>query len=190
MTINDVKPKTMFDDSRSVDKFLPTIREEQGSPPFLGNWWERHWMNTPGAFYCAAVDNCGTGPLCAPNNVAVDEEGYDVVFRQPASLYELRQVVGAADAEPFQGYGVDGDSRWTILLIREWWKERARLEKALSSRYDAQLKLEGHKNYHEFAMLGRWLDYYRNGMYDYLRQYGFFLEEGKVAAIDDSLPII
>jgi len=60
-------------------------------------------MNTPGPFYCGDGDNCGTGPLVAPNNVALDEDGYEVIYRQPVNRYELRQVLEAAWADPLVG---------------------------------------------------------------------------------------
>jgi len=61
-----------------------------GQDPFTGEWSDNKWLNTPGPIYCGMTDNCGTGPAEAPNNIGHDADGYEVVFRQPVNLYELR----------------------------------------------------------------------------------------------------
>lgn len=66
---------------------------------FLARWSDKSWMNTPGPFYCGNGDNCGTGPLCAPNNVHVDPKGFEIIFRQPVNHFELRQLPQAAWAD-------------------------------------------------------------------------------------------
>lgn len=58
-----------------VSLALETLGHRQGDHPFLGTWEEKHWMSTPGPIYCGGTDNCGTGPVAAPNNVELDERG-------------------------------------------------------------------------------------------------------------------
>lgn len=149
----------MYVDSfMDVSIALADIGEHHGAGGFTGRWADKHWMNTPGPLYCGETDNCGTGPLAAPNNVQVDAEGYEVIFRQPVNRYELCQVARAAGADPFAGYGADGDTRWSYQELRTWWAERRALEQELDRWYAEQIALEGDKDYVYFAGLGRWRD--------------------------------
>jgi hypothetical protein len=159
-----------------------------GEGDWQGRWDERNWMNIPGPVYCAAGDNCGTGPLKAPNNVGVDADGYEVIFRQPVNWFEVRQVVGAAWSDPFNGYAADGNDHWTLSSIREWWSTRRRLESEVNRLYERELARGDSKNYHEFAGFSRWLDYLKDESRIYLRAYAFFLEEGREPLDDDLLP--
>src|SRR5688572_7007151 len=122
-----------------VSSALTNLGFRHKERPFTGNWSEINWMNTPGPIYGAGTDTCGTGPLAAPNNVQLDESAQEVVFRQPVNLYELRQVIHAADSDPFQGYGADGDSHWTHETIRDWWKRRRELETNINKWHHQQL---------------------------------------------------
>ena len=142
----------------------------------LGNWSDKHWMNTPGPVYCGQTDNCGTGPLAAPNNVCVDDQGYEVIFRQPTTELELHQTLQAAAWDPFSGYAVDGNSHWSYQAIREWWSRRKELEQEIS-------KLK-----HFATTYQDWLDYLRGDLHLYLRVYAFFLEEGHIPTFHDVLP--
>ncbi|HEY7357346.1 MAG TPA: hypothetical protein VH590_12795, partial [Ktedonobacterales bacterium] len=87
-----------------VSAALEALGHRHGDGGFLGEWKDNRWMNTPGSIYCGETDNCGTGPLAAPNNVAVDEKGFEIIYRQPVNRYELHQVVDAAWVDPFSGY--------------------------------------------------------------------------------------
>jgi len=158
-----------------------------GQEPFTGEWPDNKWLNTPGPIYCGMTDNCYTGPLAAPNNIHVDAEGYEVIFRQPVNLYELRQVIEAADLDPWGGYGADGDQHWSYASIREWWARRYELQAELERLYKLRWALEdGDPAY--FAGLRRWQAYINDGMHEYLRVYAFFLEEGRIPTEEDRLP--
>ncbi|MDQ2827759.1 MAG: ferredoxin [Chloroflexota bacterium] len=159
-----------------------------GEEPWGGVWGDKHWMNTPGALYGGQTDNCGTGPLDAPNNIQVDHKGYEFIFRQPVNLYELRQVLQAAYDDPFQGYGADGDAHWSYDGVKEWWTRKRELEAEIDQRYKEQLALEDHKDYRYFVALQRWRDYLETGMHAYLRAYAFFLSERRVPRDEDRLP--
>ncbi|MFO0960396.1 MAG: hypothetical protein U0800_23670 [Isosphaeraceae bacterium] len=91
---------------------------------FGGIWEERCWLNTPGPFYCAETDTCLGGPLSAPSNVLITEDGQEFIFRQPHNEGELRAVVRAANCEPACGYGADGNLHWTERDIEQWHSRR------------------------------------------------------------------
>jgi hypothetical protein len=171
-----------------VSTILQEMGKCHGEGVFLGQWTDKHWLNTPGPVYCGATDNCGTGPFAAPNNVHIDAEGYEFVFRQPVNRYEVRQVLLAADHDPFSGYGAGGDVHWTYEAIKEWWRGRRDMEAELAKEYKEQLALGDRKNYLYFAGLSRWRDYLEDGMETYLRVYAFFLLEGRPPTAADRLP--
>jgi hypothetical protein len=115
-----------------VSAMLAAWDEGGRATDFLATWSDKTWMNTSGPLYCGNGDNCGTGPLHAPNNVQCDPEGYEVIFRQPINRFELRQVMTAASADPLHGYGCDGDTHWSLQAIRTWWaQERREVEVSL-----------------------------------------------------------
>lgn len=158
-----------------------------GEGDWQGRWDQRNWMNVPGPLYCGDGDNCGTGPLQAPNNVGVDTHGYEVIFRQPVNLFEARQVVGAAWADPLNGYAADGNDHWALSLIREWWARKHELEAELARLHELWLAAD-RIDFPTLSGYVRWLDYVRDGMLAYLRSYAFFLEEGREPLDDDLLP--
>lgn len=162
--------------------------ERHGAGRWGGLWTDKHWMNTPGPLYGGQTDTCGTGPLVAPNNVLFDHHGYEFIFRQPVNHYELRQVLDAADADPFQGYGADGDIHWSVGGVKEWWARRRELEAENDLRLSEQLALASNSDYPYFAALHRWQDYLNTGMHSYLRVYAFFLSERRVPGVEDRLP--
>ncbi len=172
-----------------VSTALEALGRHHGDEYFQGKWADKHWMNTPGPLYCGETDNCGTGPGEAPNNVEVDSEGFQVTYRQPVNRYELRQVVRAAWDDPFCGYGAGGDLHWTYETIKAWWAEpRRKVEQEIRRLYDAQLALGEKKNYEYSAGLWRWLDYIKDGVYQYLQVYAFFLDNGRVPLEGERLP--
>lgn len=171
-----------------VTTMLTTLGKQHGTIGFSGQWANKNWMNTPGPLYGGATDNCGTGPLAAPNNVYTDHDGYEVVFRQPVNHYELQQVLDAAGQDPFLGYGADGDAQWSYHTIRAWWKRRSELVAALERRSQEQRALTTALSYTHFAALERWHSYLLTGMHTYLRVYAFFLLEGRIAQQGESLP--
>ena len=172
-----------------VSKALEALGHRHGDDHFQGKWKDKHWMNTPGPIYGGDTTSCGTGPLAAPNNVGVDEEWQEVIYRQPVNRYELRQAAGAAGAEVVHGYGADGDLHWTYETVKAWWAEpRLKVEQEVSRLYDAQLALGEKKNYEYFAGLIRWMAYLKEDLYQYLQVYAFFLDNGRIPAEGDRLP--
>ena len=145
-------------------------------PFFCGNFEERNSFNIPGPFYGAQTDTCATGPFEAPHNVMLDGDGQEFVFRQPTTTEELRQIIGAAICDPFQGYGADGDEHWNLRLIREWWRE---MERRL-----AQIVRLTVTN----KTTDQWASFSTSQAECYLRQYAFFVDYRRLPTPTDDLP--
>ncbi len=177
-----------LEDFTDVAAALREMGVRHGEGVFLGQWADRHRLNTPGPLYGAETDNCGTGPLAAPNNIHRDGEGFEFIFRQPVNRYEVRQVLLAAEWDPFNGYGADGNEHWTYDAIKECWRGRPEMEAELAQEYQKQLALGEQKDYAYLVGLERWRDYINDGMEAYLRAYAFLLLEGRPPTADDRLP--
>jgi hypothetical protein len=176
----------LFFDASSA---LATMGRRHGDRHFQGKWSDKHWMNTPGPLYCGQTDNCGTGPLQAPNNVQVDKDGYEVIFRQPANSYELHQVVQAAWCDPLSGYGADGNEHWSYELVKSWWAmERHEVERTITREYEEQIAPHAMRDYNYLAGLTHWLDYLNGEIDRYLRSYAFFLDNRRGPTEVDALP--
>jgi hypothetical protein len=172
----------------NVSEALATLGVGHGNVSFQGDWSSINWMNTPGPIYGAETDNCCTGDGLAPNNVQLDGDGREVIFRQPVNLYEVRQVIKAADAEAFCGYGADGDSHWSYEKVKEWWARKHELEAEVERLYQQELALGEKLHYERYTGLLRWKDYVAAGLHLYLRVYSFFLEERRIPTAADTLP--
>ncbi len=154
---------------------------------FQGTWSEKHWMNTPGPLYCGDCEASVSAGLDAPNNVEVDASGFPVLWRQPANRLELRQVLRAASNDPHHAFALDGDAHWSYRAVQAWWSEkRPEIEREVERERQARLP----HGAHAWAGVGRWLEYFRNELHDYLRAYAFFLEEGRVPIEGNRLPDI
>lgn len=171
-----------------VADYLAKLGYRHGSAPFLGIWTQKHWMNTPGPFYCSSTDNTETGPLAAPNNVGVDREGFEVIFRQPVNQFELSQLIQAAEWDPFQNYGADGNVHWTPQTVRDWWAQRAELIQVLDRMENEQRSLNAGGDSSSIASILRWRGFLANGMSHYLRSYIFLLEHGRKPRDTESIP--
>src|SRR2546430_6401649 len=107
----------------------------QGVGYFQARWEDRNPWNIPGPIYVGDDDSCGSGPMAAPNNVYMPESsdegrflparlgplGGEFVFRQPSTLFELRQVVEAAATNTMSAYAFDGNAHWTKQAVGSWW---------------------------------------------------------------------
>lgn len=143
---------------------------------FPGKFAERNPFNIPGPFYGAMTDTCQTGPAEAPANVMLDPVGQEFLYRQPSTIEELKQIFGAALTDPFEGYGADGNSNWSLTLIRAWWQSRDDLLEKSSAMVQPQRQIE------------RWRSYLLEQTEPYLRAYAFFVEQGRLPAARDVLP--
>lgn len=159
---------------------------------FQAKWNDKRWPNTPGPFYGADTDSCATGPIHAPYNSGLDQEGFEYIFKQPSNVEELRDLLTAAKVNVLSGYGCDGDSHWTLSLIQEWWARRKELlQLCLGSKYASMEPAAATDNatrvYRRNARYR--LQYVRTELADYLGAYSFFIEEGRLPAESDPMPI-
>ena len=169
----------------------PVAALPEGEPEtsFRGRWEDRLWLNVPGPFYTGISDNCWTGRLHAPRHVLYGGEYFgEYVYRQPATPAEVRNLVEAAQQDPYRGYACDGDSRWTSESVRDWWRDRARVTEYLESllpgwsssdRSDEREAAEGLRDFAAYIAEGLGTD---------LRQYLFRLEEGRYPKGSEPLP--
>jgi hypothetical protein len=143
---------------------------------FPSHFADRNPMNIPGPIYGAETDTCATGPEQAPQNVLLDTNGQEFVFKQPSTADEFRDIVSAAICECFAGYGADGDTHWRLSLIREWWQTRDQMLRGL------------HKDIGNECGIAKWREGLLGGLAKYLRIYAFYVENGRVPNEDDALP--
>jgi hypothetical protein len=143
-----------------------------------GGFKEISWLNTPGPIYTTCTDNCGTGQVEAMNNVGGDEDYHEIIFKQPLTKQELKETLTAAAIDPYGAYYFDGNENWTEEQIIEWWEESDKRIEYILALYRDELSLpdildrplygprepipENYKN---------WLDFYQNGMKEYLEWY-------------------
>lgn len=144
---------------------------------FPSKFSEKNPLNIPGPIYGAETDTCCTGPQEAPNNVLLDKNGQEFVFRQASKAEEFRDLVSAAISECFEGYGADGDSHWRLSTIRDWWGSR-----------EDMLATEIGEPWCNFECIERWKRALRGEAEGYLRVYAFFVENGRVPVDRDILP--
>ena len=155
---------------------IPVTIHFQGVKIFSGRFEERNCFNIPGPFYGAQTDTCETGPDEAPDNILLDGNGPEVVFRQPTTIDELQRIIGAACADPFSGYGADGNEHWNLRLIREWWQDK-----------ESRLAQIGNLSATNQST-DQWLSYSMSQSESYLRCYAFFIENRRLPKPADHLP--
>lgn len=144
---------------------------------FPSNFQKKNPLNIPGPIYGAETDTCCTGPQEAPNNVLLDKNGQEFVFRQASKAEEFRDLVSAAICECFEGYGADGDSHWRLSTIRDWWGTR-----------EDMLREEISEQWCKGESVQRWKRALKGEAEGYLRVYAFFVENGRVPGDGDILP--
>lgn len=152
-------------------------------------WDEKHWLNVPGPFYTGETDNCWTGRLSAPRNILYGGEFQnEFVYRQPKTEAEVEGVIEAINAEPFDSYANDGDSRWTPDAVRAWWKQRSEIEEHIRALID-EWTAQGGPETADAADGGRdFLAYLAGDLETDLRAYIFRLEQGRYPGAGDQLP--
>ncbi|MER6443780.1 ferredoxin [Streptomyces venezuelae] len=166
------------------------VMRHDWSGPAPDGWADRDWRNVPGPFYTANTDTCLTGRQCAPRQVAYEDECCsEFVYRQPVRAVEVHELTCAAECDPLGAYGGDGDAHWTPELVQGWWRERGRVrEWALRVGYGEWATSE-HESRREAAAGARaYLAHLDRGLGPYLRDYVFWLAEGRPAASGERLP--
>ena len=81
---------------------IPVAVDLQGVEIFSGRFEERNCFNIPGPFYGAQTDTCETGPDEAPDNILLDGNGQEFVFRQkqPSSVLFARHCDNPCKQSP------------------------------------------------------------------------------------------
>lgn len=106
-----------------------------------GEFKDINWLNTPGPVYTTFTDNCGTGQIAALNNIGGDEDYREVIFKQPFTHKELKEILVAAAIEPFGAYYFDGTQHWNKDNITEWWRKSEERVTYILERYKDELML-------------------------------------------------
>ena len=158
-----------------------------------GAWEERNWRNVPGPIYGAMTDNCWVGRGSAPRHILYggdDDYDQEFVYRQPRNVDELLDVLDGAWRDPCFGWACDGDEHWTLELVREWWRERARLEEWIQGKIAAWVDAEAYDAREAVVGLRDYSDYLRGDLEGHLRVYAFWLEERRSPNSSDALPVL
>lgn len=160
------------------------------SAPAPDGWEQRDWRSVPGPFYAANSDNCLTGRQCAPDHVMYDDGyGSEFVYRQPRTPAEVHALTCAAECEPFGAYGGDGDAHWTPELVREWWRDRARVREWATGVGWGPWATAPTDWMNDAAGGARaYVAHIDGDLGAYLRGYLFRLAEGRAARPGESLP--
>ncbi|MFI9586966.1 ferredoxin [Streptomyces sp. NPDC052236] len=156
---------------------------------FRGRWEDRLWLNVPGPFYGGETDTCWTGRLSAPAHVLYGGQYLtEYVCRQPRTPAETALLVEAADDDPLLGYGCDGDARWTVDTVREWWRDRGRITQYLSDRRSAWDEIDPARGQGIAGAVRDFESYIAGGLATDLRVYLYWLDERRSPTPDDRLP--
>ncbi|GAA4262692.1 hypothetical protein [Dactylosporangium darangshiense] len=156
---------------------------------FTGSWDDLLWLNVPGPFWTGETDTCWTGRLQAPHNVLYGGEYFtEFVFRQPRTPTEVSAVADAAWADPFGGYGCDGDDRWTPSAVRAWWRERHRIDHYIAELLPHWASSTDRYERDAAAGLRDFAAHVADPLGVQLRVYLFWLEERRSPTPTDTLP--
>ncbi|MFD4907305.1 ferredoxin [Kitasatospora purpeofusca] len=160
------------------------------SGPAPDGWANRDWRNVPGPFYTTGTDNCFTGRRCAPEHVAYEDEYCtEFVYRQPVEVAGVHELTCAGECDPFGAYGGDGDRHWTPDLVRDWWGERGRAREWALRVGRGEWATSEREQFRDVAAGARaYLAHLDHGLGEYLRDYVFWLSEGRPAAPGERLP--
>ncbi|MER7801091.1 ferredoxin [Streptomyces parvulus] len=165
------------------------LLDDDARKAFRGQWSERTWLNVPGPFYGADTDNCGTGRIHAPGLVLYEADHFtEYVYRQPRTAEELADLVEAAEAEAFGGYGCDGDAHWTPAAVREWWRDRGRIREYLADRRADWEADDAKAGQGVAGAAARYAAYLDGELACHLRVYLFRLEKRRSPTPADRLP--
>lgn len=179
---------------------------------FRGTWATKHPLNIPGPIYVGDDCSCGTGPVAAPNNVILpcnDDEKYvtvggigpqggEFLYRQPGSMFELKQVLDAAARNALSTYALDGNAFWTRQLVVAWWHDTRSVRDALANNLKAYWNRDRALATSSVSLvaalpspspdLDRWNDFNKDGLEHYLREYCYFLDNRRVPTAATNLP--
>lgn len=131
----------------------------------------------------------------APRYILYDDN-CEFVWRQPLTVEEWEECIRATRIDECESFGCDGNLHWTPSLVSDWWRRRDNLiawAKEILRRplESARAFREGSDQAKDSKVLTSYLEYMTNGeAYRYLREYVFYLKEGREARPDEELPEI
>lgn len=147
-----------------------------------GSFNKIHWLNTPGPIYTTCTDNSGTGQAEATNNIGGDDKYHEIIFKQPFTKEELKETLVAAYTDSEDAYFYDGNENWTKELIINWWSKSEERIACILDLYYREMNLPEVPDELSFGDIEpipqnyrHWLDFYQNGMKEYLEWYIFKL---------------
>lgn len=193
---------------------------------FLGTWATKNPLSIPGPIYVSDECACGTGPVAAPNNVilvcnddekyvtvdGVRQQGGEFLYRQPGSMFELKQVLAAAARNAMSAYALDGNAHWTRQLVVAWWRDTRSVRDTLTHNINAFWERQRERTAPSAAPampwpwpkpkvvpepeplpwpspdLQRWNDFNEDGLEHYLREYCYFLDNRRAPTAGTNLP--
>lgn len=153
------------------NEILPFLASTGRRTRFLehDHWQEKYPFNFPGPFYTGESDTCGTGTCEAPENVILDANYCEYVFRQPTTYYALVSVLDAAAVEVLDSYSANGNDHWTYLECKTWWRSRENIISSLADEKVVRMNDGQAQLYLAYLNGAAELD---------LRRYCYFLEHG------------
>jgi hypothetical protein len=185
-----------FDPRASAERQRATPLTRMGKswpdPPeryFCGSWEQRNSLNVPGPFYGADTDTCWDGPIYAPDSLLCDAAGQGFVWRQPRNDTETHALLAGASSDPFRGFAWDGNDFWTPQSVRRWWQERGKRTVAISALTNLLSQMGLTSPEPDWRAIAREYNDYLGGPIELdLRDYLFFLEEGRYPLPEDVRP--
>lgn len=146
-------------------------------------------MNTPGPLFTGQADFALMGPTLAPRFVCVDEDGIDVVYRQPMRAEEFRDIMWAATHDPFDGYSAEGNLHWNAHGIRDWWRRRGEIVAHINKNVMSREWWKSSGDLPILRSIGTdWLKFLECEAEPYLRCYMAFLQDGVWPDCSQTLP--
>ncbi len=164
-------------------------RLPEPSDYLCGKWEERNWRNVPGPIYGAMTDTCWVGRIYAPDHVSYEaDSGQEFLYRQPRNRHDVLQVLFGAWNDPLQGWACDGNQHWTPELVRHWWRDRSRVLEWIAHDLKDWAESPNEQERDAAAGLVAYADYIGGALETHLREYLFWLTEGRMRLSEQGLP--
>ncbi|MER7007483.1 hypothetical protein ABT297_31185 [Dactylosporangium sp. NPDC000555] len=101
---------------------------------------------------------------------------------------ELRAVLVAAREDPWAGWACDGDAYWTPALVRQWWRDRGRLQEWITTKHRRWSDSDRADEREAAGGLVDYLAYLDGALQGHLQIYSYFLDNYISPASGDRLP--
>jgi hypothetical protein len=105
-----------------------------------------------------------------------------LIARQPVppiqSSADRVDVIAAMQQDPWAGWARDGDSHWTLTLVREWWSDRGRLRNWITTKHRRWIDSDRTEEREAASGLTDYLAYLDGDLASHLQSYLYFLDNG------------